>query len=69
MWQSEAATCTVQACVGSEGDLSNQATEIHQGELNVKILLIPEKMLKTNAAAGRESAMGRYLCLPPLVPL
>lgn len=58
----------VKVCMGSEGDLPDQATEIHRGELNMKIPVPPEKVPMRNAVADRESAVGRYLCLPPLVP-
>lgn len=54
--------------MGSEGDLPDQAIEIHQGELNMKISIPPEKVPMPNAAADRESAVGRYLCLRPVVP-
>lgn len=57
----------VKVCVGSEGDQPNQAIEIHQGELNKKLSLPPEKVPKPNVAADRESAVGRYLWLLPLV--
>lgn len=51
----------VKVGMGSEGDQPNQAIEIHQGELNIKISLPPEKVPKPNAAADRESAVERYL--------
>lgn len=47
MWQTEAATLTVQVCMGSEGDSSNQAMEIYQGELNVKTKCPRQTLLQT----------------------